>query len=237
VLGYHGVGSVAQGSDPHGLFVSREQFEHQLDTIEGEGYRLLPVGELWQTMQRGSDTDRRGSISFDDGLTRTAREALPILLRRGLPCSMFIPTGLMGHPHPDLDGEPIVSASEVVELAAAGVEIGAHSVDHVPLDRMTYSDALDQLRRSRAVLEDLLGKPVRSMSYPYGAFNEQTIRAAREAGYELACGCSGPAPWRAFSLPREPIYPSVTKLRLRLKLAGLYEPVHTFKRLNRMHKT
>jgi peptidoglycan/xylan/chitin deacetylase (PgdA/CDA1 family) len=127
--------------------------------------------------------------------------------------------------------QQIMSAAEVVELAESGMEVGTHTVDHVSLPGVTYAEALDQLRRSRANLEDLLGRPVTAMAYPFGAFDEQAIRAAEEAGYEIACGCTGPAPWRPMSIPREPIFPTITKLRLRLKMAGLFGPVHASKGL------
>ena len=231
VLCYHGVGRVATGADPHGLFIGRERFGEHLDVIEQRGYRLLAITELWHRNREGSQARGVGAITFDDGLVRTWREAIPMLLERGLPCTMFIATGLMGTPHPDLDGEMIMSAEEVVELADAGVEIGAHTVDHPHLSQLTYEQTLEQMRRSRGVLEDLLGRPVTAMAYPYGEVSAQALRAAEQAGYELACGCSGPGRWEAFNVPREPIHPSATGTRLKLKMAGLYGPVHTLKNL------
>jgi peptidoglycan/xylan/chitin deacetylase (PgdA/CDA1 family) len=233
VLCYHGVGPISAGGDPLRLFVSRELFSHHLDVIQRLGYELLTVTDLWQLMRSGSNARRSASITFDDGLVRTAHEGVAVLLERGIPCSMFVSTGLLGKRHPDLDGAMIMTPAEVVELAAAGVEIGAHSVDHVRLDDLSYADALDQLRRSRAFLEDLLGKSVTSMAYPYGRASEQTIRAVAEAGYELACVCVGPGPWQPLSIPREPVYSSVTPLRLRLKMAGLYGPVHAIRSMPR----
>ena len=233
VLCYHGVGPIAAAEDPLRLFVSRDLFSHHLDVIEQLGYELLGISDLWKLMRTRPDEGASASITFDDGLVRTVHEGVTVLLERGIPCSMFVSTGLLGKPHPDLGGAMIMSAGEVVELASAGVEIGAHSVDHVRLDELDYADALDQLRRSRAVLEDMLGKPVTSMAYPYGRASERTMRAAEEAGFELACVCSGPGPWRPLSIPREPIYSSVTSLRLRLKMAGLYGPVHALKGMPR----
>jgi len=229
VLCYHGIGTVAAGADPHGLFVSRDLFTRHLELIEEQEYEMLPVGELSRLMQEGSATGHKGAITFDDGLVRAAREGVPMLLERGMRCSMFITTGLLGKRHPDLDQEMVMSASEVVELAEAGVEVGSHTVDHPWLNRLSFEQALDQLRRSRAALEDLLGEPVTSLAYPYGEANEQTVRAAEQAGYELACTCSGPGPWQPLRFPRQPIYPTATKLRLRLKMAGLYGPVHAAK--------
>lgn len=228
VLCYHGVGTVPAGADPSGIFVSSALFASHLDVIAERGYELVPVGELWARMRDApGHLSAVGSITFDDGLVKTAREAIPPLLERGIGCSMFVPTGLMGQPHPDLNGELIAGPEEIAELARAGVEIGAHSVDHVRLNRLSYEDALDQMRRSRQTLEDLLGGPVTSMAYPFGAVNGRVMRAAAEAGFEVACGCTGPGPWEALNLPREPVYATATRLRLRLKMAGLYGPAHT----------
>lgn len=228
VLCYHGVGPVAARNDAHGLFVSRELFLSHLDTIEASGHELVSVGELWRQLHSGAGAAGKGSITFDDALAKTVHEAVPVLLERGMGCSVFVPTGLIGAHHPDVPGERILSAGEIRELAAEGVEIGAHSADHIWLPGLSHAKALDQLRRSRAVLEDLLGRPVRTMAYPYGGHDAGTVRAAEEAGYEVACGCSGAGPqrWHALSVPREPIHPSATPLRLRIKMAGLYGPAH-----------
>jgi peptidoglycan/xylan/chitin deacetylase (PgdA/CDA1 family) len=227
VLCYHGVGVVRDGGDPNGIFVSEELFRRHLDVIVGQGYELLSVSELWRQMSSGSSAAGKGSITFDDGLVQTTRGAIPMLLDRGIGCSLFVPTGLLGKPHPDAPSESIVSAAELRELSEGGLEVGAHSVDHVRLAKMPYAHALDQMRRSRATLEDLLGKPITTMAYPFGSVSAETQRAAREAGYELACACSGPGPWLSHRVPREPMYSTASPLRLRLKMAGLYGPAYT----------
>jgi peptidoglycan/xylan/chitin deacetylase (PgdA/CDA1 family) len=228
VLCYHGVGEVAAADDPSGIFLSGELFARHLDVIADAGYELLTVSDLWRAVDSGPGALARGAISFDDGLVKTMRGAVAMLLDRGVPCSVYVPTGLMGRPHPDVNGELIASPEEIRELAQAGVEIGAHSVDHVALTGLGHDAALEQLRRSRATLEDLLGSPVKAMAYPFGAVDEQTMEVAEEAGYEVACAVSGAGPWRAMCLPREPVHASATPLRLRLKMAGLYGPVYAF---------
>jgi peptidoglycan/xylan/chitin deacetylase (PgdA/CDA1 family) len=226
ILCYHGVSSQPPQPDTHGLFVTTAQFEEQLDFIEGRGYRLVAVSHLWRQMRSGADVSRLASITFDDGFSSAVREAMPILARRGASSSMYVTTGLLGAPHPRVPETQIMTSSQVLELQSMGMEVGAHTVDHPYLPGLPYEDVLDQLSRSRAFLEDLLDRPVKSMAYPFGAFDAKVIRAAGEAGYEIACGCTGPAPWRPLSLPREPIFPNLTKLRLRLKMAGLFGPVH-----------
>jgi peptidoglycan/xylan/chitin deacetylase (PgdA/CDA1 family) len=43
--------------------------------------------------------------------------------------------------------------------------------------------ALDELRRSRESLEQLLGAPVEAVAYPWGAHDAGVLRLAEEAGY------------------------------------------------------
>lgn len=224
-LCYHGVGVVADGADPHGLFVSREQFAAHLDVLGGDGYAIVGAAELWRRVCAGVG-DRVGAVTFDDALEQTGEVALPLLAERGMGASVFVATGLLGRPHPHVSGERVMSASQVVDMAAAGVEVGAHSVDHPRLRDLSDVELADQLRRSRARLEDLLGRPVTTMAYPFGAHDERVVRAAREAGYDVACACSGTGRWEALRLPREPVFPSTTATRIRLKATGLYGPVH-----------
>lgn len=223
-LCYHGVGAPA-GADPHGLFVSAEMFAAQLDALAGAGYELVGAAELWQRIGAGRG-EGVGAITFDDALAQTAETAAPLLAARGMRASMYVATGLLGGDHPDVGGERIMRAAEVAELAAAGWEIGAHSVGHRVLPQLDDAALAAELRDSREALEQLLGAPVTTMAYPYGAHDERVVAATRAAGYELACACSGSGPWEPLRLPREPVFPGTSPLRLRLKAAGLYGPVH-----------
>jgi peptidoglycan/xylan/chitin deacetylase (PgdA/CDA1 family) len=225
ILCYHGVGTPG-GNDPGGLFVSRAQFAEHLDTIRERGYSLLTVSELWQRISAG-DGNGFGAVTFDDAIAQTGREAMPELAARDMPSTMYVATGLLGGPHPHLPSERIMDPDEILELAAGGVEIGAHTADHPRLTDLSYDSALEELRRSRDELVELVDREIKTMAYPFGAHDEQTIEAVVETGYETACACEGAGPWQALRLPREPVFPSTTRLRLLAKMAGLYGPVHT----------
>jgi hypothetical protein len=230
-LCYHGVGP--RPEDPHGLFVGTAEFADHLDALLADGFRLVGVTELWRETMPAPHTPTRpsagglGAITLDDGLADTLRAALPVARERGVTLTAYIPTGLMGRPHPHLPGgQRIVDAVELRELEAEGLEIGAHTVDHFNLSELSYADALDQLRRSRATLEDILGHEVTGMAYPFGVFTDATIEATQEAGYELACACNGPGRWLPLAIPREPVHPSTSVRRVRMKAAGLFGAVH-----------
>lgn len=226
MLTYHGVSDVRRGDDPHGLMTSSERFARHVEWLSAAGYELGRVDHVWTELQRAPGRQGLGAISFDDGLAKTLFGTLPTLERHGAHATAFITTGYLGRRHPDLGGdERIVTASQVVELAHAGMEIGAHSVSHPDLTTLPYLAVLDEMRRSKATLEDLIAAPVTSFAYPHGRFSPSVAAAAREAGFGCACASSGGAHWRAYALPREGMLPSTGVARLALKVWGLDGPV------------
>lgn len=92
---------------------------------------------------------------------------------------------------PDRDAaERVLSPSQVKAIAdVPRMEIGAHSVTHSLLTRLSTAERREEIRRSRSDLEALVGRPVRGFAYPYGYFDTATIDDAREEGVEYACTC------------------------------------------------
>ena len=74
------------------------------------------------------------------------------------------------------------------EVAAAGVEIGAHSHTHRELDIALAAGGGLGGRALGQRLRDELGLPVSTFAYPYGYSNRAVRAAVRDAGYDAACG-------------------------------------------------
>lgn len=117
-------------------------------------------------------------LSFDDAFRNTVTNALPILLDHGATAVLFIPTGFIAdgaenpvradfYPHVRV---PIafMSWEECRAWAAAGMEIGSHTVTHVPPMRLTDAQFREELRTSKEVLEQRLGRPCAHFACPYG---------------------------------------------------------------------
>jgi glycosyltransferase involved in cell wall biosynthesis len=79
-------------------------------------------------------------------------------------------------------------------LAAAGVEIGGHTVTHPILPRTAPDRARDEIAAGRAQIEAALGRPVTAFAYPNGDHDDATVRLVREAGFAWAFTVSD-APW------------------------------------------
>jgi peptidoglycan/xylan/chitin deacetylase (PgdA/CDA1 family)/SAM-dependent methyltransferase len=80
-----------------------------------------------------------------------------------------------------------MTTDQLTHLAGCtGMTIGAHAWHHERLPSLSPQARVDDLRRCRTRLEALIGTGVTALSYPYGATDDDTAAAAREAGFTLA---------------------------------------------------
>ena len=137
-------------------------------------------------------------MTFDDGFDSVRTHAAPILDELGLPATVFVPTdwpgrsdALAGIEHwadtPFAHELQAMSWDELRALSARGWEIGAHTCSHPHLlaaGRRPRSSASSA--KARATCEREIGRPCRSVAYPFGDANERIRAAAAAAGYEAA---------------------------------------------------
>src|SRR5690606_17769012 len=67
--------------------------------------------------------------------------------------------------------------------------IGAHTVHHYNLKRLSSDDALEEMTGSAAVIETRTGTRPRHFAYPYGyeaAVGQREVELARQAGFASA---------------------------------------------------
>ena len=78
---------------------------------------------------------------------------------------------------------------EVFHLEAAGMCMGAHSMSHPILSQAAAESAWSEIWESRRSLEQILGKPVWALAYPFGDSSTVTSRElqiAKRAGFQSA---------------------------------------------------
>lgn len=78
----------------------------------------------------------------------------------------------------------------IARLAACGMEIGGHTVNHPILTRLSDAAAREEIVENKRVLEQITGKPLRLFAYPNGKvgmdFDERHVGMVEAAGYEAA---------------------------------------------------
>lgn len=210
VLMYHQVGKFAEPAAHRASYCDTDRFRAQMAYLKYGGYRVISLKQAYEALFGGGVLEKRSVVlTFDDGYQNFIDTAHPILQEYGYPSVLFAVSGLLGQPARWLEGGsaevPLMPASALRALHGGNVEIGAHSINHVRLSRVSAEQGWDEIAGSKAALEDLLGAAVDWFCYPYGDYNREVRDAVIRAGFKAALTCSrGPANTapNAFEIPR-----------------------------------
>lgn len=168
ILMYHAVDNKAWGDTT--LFVKIDEFERQMKYLKDEGYTTLFLSEINQAF----NYEKPIIITFDDGYKNVYDNAFPILKKYNLKSDFYIITRWM-------DGETFVTPQMVKEMDESKiVEIGSHTLTHMKLGYNSYEEQENELKNSKKDLEDLLGKEITTVAYPYGCYNSDTVNISKK---------------------------------------------------------
>jgi peptidoglycan/xylan/chitin deacetylase (PgdA/CDA1 family) len=232
VLEYHAVSETW----PADLSVTPSQFREQLERLLDKGY----VGATLSDAARETAEPRRMvAVTFDDAHLSVFELAYPILSSLGLAATVFAVTDFVEDGRPlhwqrrqDWDGTAHehemrgMNWAQLAQLAEAGWEIGSHTRTHPRLTQLA-NDTLDrELRGSREACEEALGRPCRSLAYPFGDADARVAHRAAAAGYTVAA-IEDPGRLDPFLYPRVGIYRRDSMARFRMKVSPLVRQLRT----------
>ncbi len=83
----------------------------------------------------------------------------------------------------------LLARPELLQLASAGMTIGAHTMSHPMLSQMASDAASNEISECRTRLESVLGRRVWAFAYPFGdqqSVTLQVLEIARQTGYSVA---------------------------------------------------
>lgn len=222
VLEYHAVSESWEAD----LAVTPARLRRQLEWLVRHGY----VGATFSDAVLSPTPERTVVVTFDDAYLSVLELAYPILASLGLPGTVFAVTDFAA------DGRPLrwarrkqwgaayddelrgLTWAQLGRLADAGWEVGSHTRTHPRLTRLSDPELDRELRESRATCEQALGRPCRSLAYPFGDTDARVVAHAAEAGYEAAA-IEVPAPLLPLLWPRVGIYRRDTMARFRVKVS------------------
>ncbi|MBC8160125.1 MAG: polysaccharide deacetylase family protein [Roseiflexaceae bacterium] len=182
ILMYHYVRTVDPALDSLGyaLSVAPATFEAHLAWLRENGYSTVSMATAQRCIQGEAACPPKALVlTFDDGYLDAYTEALPALQRYGFVGTFYIVNSFVGQPG-------YMSWQQVAELHEAGMEIGAHTLDHPDLTVIDQAEAHRQIAQSKLDIEARLGFQVNSFCYPAGRYTTDTIALVREAGYANA---------------------------------------------------
>lgn len=191
ILSYHQTGQPPRRGVPvRTLVLPPWRFALQLRMLKALGWTGLSMRDL-EPYLRGERTGKVFGITLDDGYVNNFEHALPVLRSLGFTATSFIVTSQIGGSNVwdhGIGAEP-ARLMDLPQLRAwhdAGMDLGAHTRNHVDLTTCDDATARDEIVGSKHDLEDLLGIEVRSFCYPYGEHRIEHAEMVRQAGYATA---------------------------------------------------
>lgn len=132
----------------------------------------------------------------------------------------------------------LLRRAELLQLDAAGMTIGAHTLSHPMLSQCAPDLARAEIVQSRMRLEAVLGKPVWAFAYPFGtseSVTPQVLEMANDAGYEAAflnIGGGLRTEISRFAIPRVHVTAAMSQSEFEAHVAGIHGSLQRWARGN-----
>ncbi len=178
VVAFHRVEEAVEADD--GLTISVRMFERHCRFFRRH-FRVVPLRDIVEKLEEGRRLDRELAITFDDGYRDNFEAAAPILVV------------------PWWDRErnvryPWMTWDEVRALHRKGFAIGAHTLTHADLGKLSGAEAQREVAGARVELEREIGAAVDLFAYPYGGrdnLTEANRELVKAAGFRCCCSNFG----------------------------------------------
>lgn len=190
ILAYH---KVDKKFEFGGTWTTPGQFKRQMEFVKDQGMVTVTISRAVEIIKEGrKDKDKYLCITFDDAYEGLYHYAWPVLKEFGFTATIFVVTDYVGKDN-DWDvnwgGRKFrhLGWDQISEMSGAGIEFGSHTKSHQDLRSLDDCALKNELSESKIILEKYLDKNIKTLSYPFGRYNEHVAAAAQDAGYICAC--------------------------------------------------
>jgi peptidoglycan/xylan/chitin deacetylase (PgdA/CDA1 family) len=237
ILTYHSISENLFGKvhPYHQINTPVSVFAMQMKWLRREGYRTINLSELLSGFDGKQDLTKTVVLTFDDGYQDFYTDAFPLLKQCGFTATVFLATDRIRDTSVRIEGADYLTWREVRELHCEGTAFGSHSATHADF-RSLGPDQIDyELGYSKETIEQRIGAPVESFSYPFalpeedGNFIRYLTDTLENLGYANGvCSTIGRAMPKdgRFFLPRLSVNSWDDVELLRAKVQGGYDWLH-----------
>lgn len=183
ILLYHYVEYVKDPKDTirQSLDIQPYVFDEQVKTLKEAGFTFMTMADVADVLEgRKQLPEKPVVLTFDDGYRDLYTDVFPIIKKYQVKIVAYVVPGFLGKPNN-------LTHAQLQELSLSNlVEVAAHTVHHAYLKGLPSAKAKAEIDRSKDMLEKELRKPIVSFAYPYGAFDQETIKLVEQSGFKTA---------------------------------------------------
>jgi peptidoglycan/xylan/chitin deacetylase (PgdA/CDA1 family) len=222
ILMYHHIDeNMAQKSS---IAVSPVIFAKQMDFIKRHNYRVVSLEELCRMIRRGDKLSHNLLVITSDDGYKNNLTAVEVLKKYNFPATIFI---IINY----IDKEGYLNKQDLDWISRESpINLGSHTLNHYNLGQLSVREQTEEILGSRLKAKQQFGLELKTLCYPFGAFNRETLNIAKESGYVCACAtrCGFSREMNLYALRRIKITDHDLGIRLWGKLSGFY---NLFRRL------
>jgi peptidoglycan/xylan/chitin deacetylase (PgdA/CDA1 family) len=193
---YHQIGRFKAMTAHRANYCDAGRFARQMRLLAVGGFNVIGLEQALSGLSGAESLPPRSVLlTFDDAYAGFVDDAFPVLKEHGFPATVYAISGWVGKRMQWAGSAPgrarprLMTGAQLREIQAAGITVGSHSQTHRRLAELDTAEQAQELRDSRSELEDLLGQPVEHLCYPFGSFDQDSVRLAAQAGYRSAMTC------------------------------------------------
>ena len=187
---YHSIESMPKGTIMRSLHVPPRRFKFQMWMLKKLGYKGLSINDLKPYLD-GDKSGKVVGITFDDGYQNNLTNAAKVLNTYNFSATCYIVSERIGKSniwdlHNNITQRPLMTKENIQEWIRLGMDIGAHSLTHADLTKISEERAQMEIIDSKKSLEFFFNVIVSDFCYPFGHYDDRIYNMTKEAGYKSA---------------------------------------------------
>ena len=171
---YHSIGSDYENDNLKIYNVSKNRFLEHMKIIKKSDFKVS--SDIKQNLK---ENENRLSITFDDGYFSIYENALDILIDLNIPFIIFVSPELIKS-----NSGLYMNEEQIKRIASSELcTIGSHGYEHKDFTSYELHNLINLQNKSKKYLEDLIGKEVNLLSYPYGIFDQEIDKNLKKINF------------------------------------------------------
>jgi peptidoglycan/xylan/chitin deacetylase (PgdA/CDA1 family) len=166
------------------VLLSKISTQKMVDTYEEFIIKEFP--SLIEKYHIPRDRKLKASRVFDDILTANLKEIITILppdVKIKFIDKCFEKYSLNEN---QIYQDFFMDEGQIKKMKESGMIIGAHTHTHTSLKIMNLEEQEKEIKKSKEILEEIICEPIELFSYPFGDFNDDTLKIITKNNFSLA---------------------------------------------------